>query len=699
MEMPVLCHCLVGPQGSGKTTLAKVLEQRWPNSIRISTDDIRNTLSPDNPFQVTWAEVEKVVIERAKAAISEGVSVIYDATNVKRSWRMGIIRSLSNDHTHWIAWLLPTPLSQCKQRNRQRTTGKVPNSVIDLYFQYLKETPPEKGEGFLAVNTVPLHLNQTFNVDKIEQLIKKLPRSKVNQRNRQSNSAYHPFSDLLAFEQLIFLIRVILQYPGVGHLHHADPQILKEILEVKELPPQINDVQEISQIIEKLHGPIYADPKAIAHNLQWLEDDQIVNTPYASTPLTLSKVELPPLYGEHRYSDREPFERLIQMIRYISHSPYEYVKGEPVIQTLCQSMASQNVLFGNQEANLRKDIQLVLKPYGIMTTYSSRKGYFIGNSILMKTDLKILNECLEETVNQLDVPHALETLTQFKERLKVLEVQDNFDYPTRTVLKRSFIDTEKLSENSQSLVLPKNMEVLEQAIRQRNKLQLERIQGRGEFEGREVDYRPVLPLQIIFYGGGWYLGFQDAKGLLLYERLDRLALAQIDVSVSKLVQKQAVDQLNRLLDDSYGLYLGDSPQQQQQYLSNDPKAVAAITEEIELRFKDDIYKFVSEKTRRFRNLKLSPRLDNSPTSLEEKKHLFTLKRDSKDLFPNRMQITFPSWVIDKDIDFLGWLLGLGGKVKVHTPVKLKKKVYEKGQEIAAVYAEKTESDSSISEEN
>ena len=146
------------------------------------------------------------------------------------------------------------------------------------------------------------------------------------------------------------------------------------------------------------------------------------------------------------------------MIRYIAHRPFEYVKGERVIQTLCQSLAIQKVISGKQEANLRKDIQLILKPYGIMTTHSSRKGYFIGNSILLKGDLKILNECLDETVNQLDVPHALETLTQFKERLKVLEVLGNSDFPTRTVLKRSFIDTEKLSENSHSLVLPKNME-------------------------------------------------------------------------------------------------------------------------------------------------------------------------------------------------------------------------------------------------
>ena len=113
----------------------------------------------------------------------------------------------------------------------------------------------------------------------------------------------------------------------------------------------------------------------------------------------------------------------------------------------------------------------------------------------------------------------------------------------------------------------------------------------------------MLPLQIIFFGGGWYLGFQDKKGLLLYERLDRLALVQTDVSVSKSEQKKTLDHLNRLLDSSYGLYLGDNPQHQQQYLSDDPEAVAAISEEIELRFTDDIYKFVSEKNEAFSSFK------------------------------------------------------------------------------------------------
>ena len=297
METPVLCHCLIGPPGSGKTTLANALEKQWSNCIRISTDDIRNTLSPDNPFQVSWGEVEAVVINQAKAAITQGISVIYDATNVKRSWRMGIVRSLSNDHTHWIAWQLPTTLSQCELRNRQRTTGKVPNSVVKDYWQHLKATPPEKGEGFLAVYQVPLHQNQTFNSEKIDQMIEKLPRSIVNQKNRHGKSDFHPFSDLLAFEQLIFLIRVILQYPGIGYLHHADPQLLLQILDVKGLPPQIDDVQEISLIVEKHHGPIYSDPKAIIPNLQWLEDNQIINVPYASNPLSLSKVEQPPQYG------------------------------------------------------------------------------------------------------------------------------------------------------------------------------------------------------------------------------------------------------------------------------------------------------------------------------------------------------------------------------------------------------------------
>ena len=86
-------------------------------------------------------------------------------------------------------------------------------------------------------------------------------------------------------------------------------------------------------------------------------------------------------------------------------------------------------------------------------------------------------------------------------------------------------------------------------------------------------------------------------------------------------------------------------------------------------------------------------------SQDEKKYLFNLKRDNKDPFPNQMKATFPRWVIDKDIDFLTWLLGLGGHVKVDAPLELKQKVYKKGQEIAAVYADQTESNSAIPEEN
>ena len=105
MMEPLLCHMLIGPPGSGKTTLAQQMQQIIPDSRIVSTDQIRKSLYGNEANQGDWFEIEAVVIQRINAALDHDTSVIYDATNAKRIWRMGLLQKTgaTRRRLDWLA--------------------------------------------------------------------------------------------------------------------------------------------------------------------------------------------------------------------------------------------------------------------------------------------------------------------------------------------------------------------------------------------------------------------------------------------------------------------------------------------------------------------------------------------------------------------------------------------------------------------
>ena len=155
MSQPNLCHFLIGLPGSGKSTFARKLNQQIPNSVIISTDDIRLRLFGDEEIQGDWNRVEQVVIEQVKLAFTYDQSVIYDATNVQFTWRRSFLDKVDQFNAEWIAWWIQTPVEICKQWNLKRSR-QVPDHVIDIYAEHLNETPPTVKEGFIAVRKTKL---------------------------------------------------------------------------------------------------------------------------------------------------------------------------------------------------------------------------------------------------------------------------------------------------------------------------------------------------------------------------------------------------------------------------------------------------------------------------------------------------------------------------------------------------------------
>ena len=155
MTQPILSHLLIGLPASGKSTFAQQLNQQIPNSVIVSTDTIRGRMFGNEMTQGDWNQVENIVIEHVRLAISYEQIVIYDATNVQSAWRNSFLDKVSNLNSEWIAWWIRTPANVCKNWNKYRSR-RVPNYVIDNYYEYIQESPPTVDEGFIAVKEIKL---------------------------------------------------------------------------------------------------------------------------------------------------------------------------------------------------------------------------------------------------------------------------------------------------------------------------------------------------------------------------------------------------------------------------------------------------------------------------------------------------------------------------------------------------------------
>ncbi|HLZ08370.1 MAG TPA: AAA family ATPase [Chloroflexota bacterium] len=139
-------YVMVGVPGSGKTTIAR---SRFPDALRISLDDLR-LMFTGRAFDPT---VEPAVATAAEAlneslavfAAAKKVDVLFDATNVSRKRRAGLIATARQHGLSPIAVYLTLPIGTALARNRRRL-NPVPPMVIHRFSRILD--PPSLDEGF-----------------------------------------------------------------------------------------------------------------------------------------------------------------------------------------------------------------------------------------------------------------------------------------------------------------------------------------------------------------------------------------------------------------------------------------------------------------------------------------------------------------------------------------------------------------------
>lgn len=145
---------LVGLSGSGKTSWAKhIVSKRSYYGLEpiayVSSDEIREELFGDESIQENHNKVFELMNSRAKDNLKNGFDVIYDATNLSRKRRKGIIsqmpKAFNGERIIFKVIYFATPYSKCLRNNSGRDR-KVPEETI--FKMYKRLEIPVYFEGF-----------------------------------------------------------------------------------------------------------------------------------------------------------------------------------------------------------------------------------------------------------------------------------------------------------------------------------------------------------------------------------------------------------------------------------------------------------------------------------------------------------------------------------------------------------------------
>lgn len=144
-----IIHMMVGIQGSGKTTYAKIMNKETGIEI-VSTDTIRKEMT-----DFKESNVFPMVHRRCKELILDNKDLIFDATSITPSVRkrfidslkeLGIDRSMYEIYVYYFIPDVELSKKRIEKRNEEGIERYMPLEVIEKYNKEI--IPPTKEEGF-----------------------------------------------------------------------------------------------------------------------------------------------------------------------------------------------------------------------------------------------------------------------------------------------------------------------------------------------------------------------------------------------------------------------------------------------------------------------------------------------------------------------------------------------------------------------
>ena len=118
-------------------------------------------------------------------------------------------------------------------------------------------------------------------------------------------------------------MQLLIRFPDLS----ADDKKTKlEMEQICNPIPQGSIENKASKFLSTLHGSCYSDIEKLHDDLKWLDEQGFMNHKKAT-----GKLEPPPedknfnreLGGLSRYSEKDAFIRVMSLIRYILHNPFD----------------------------------------------------------------------------------------------------------------------------------------------------------------------------------------------------------------------------------------------------------------------------------------------------------------------------------------------------------------------------------------
>ena len=142
---------LIGLPGSGKSTYAAKLTNTQKVTKYLSSDKIREELYGDESIQGDPNKIFRIMHERVKEYLAEGYDVVYDATNVTRKNRRGIVTEVKKYCDDIEAHIVWAPYTECITRDKTRKKSVGEDVIRKFLYRWQS---PNYDEGFTNIELI-----------------------------------------------------------------------------------------------------------------------------------------------------------------------------------------------------------------------------------------------------------------------------------------------------------------------------------------------------------------------------------------------------------------------------------------------------------------------------------------------------------------------------------------------------------------
>ena len=330
----------------------------------------------------------------------------------------------------------------------------------------------------------------------------------------------------------------------------------------------------------------------------------------------------------HSYADRSAFERLMLLIATLVQYPgvgssdhedtplltnATYHDALLPVQARLQAVAAAlgiELPAGYPATpTIRKDLE-TLRRYGILEQRMYRWGYYLGTGAMSREELQAALNALASLAKYQGDPQARRICHTLVKRLRGLdlELKGQFFYPVRQHLNRAinYTDPEEISAKGEKRdTLFHQLELVEQAISQGQAIEISRS---NDFYGKgRMGLIQVWPLQLIYHDIAWYLLYEYySDGHLAVGRVNRFKnYCRILTPQGRglAAQRQSLTNAHKLLENGWGLNLGDLEEQQAELQAQ------LSLEAVKVRFFPPVIAFILEGDRRHprQKIRLGPK--------------------------------------------------------------------------------------------